>query len=74
MDDAQVRSFLLHLMKQSISFSIHDAQNMVRVKQDVPMQRLGTPEEVADMILFVVTSGHYVTGQNFFVDGGLFMR
>lgn len=47
---------------------------MVRVKQDVPMQRLGTPEEVADMILFIVTSGHYVTGQNFFVDGGLFMR
>lgn len=57
-----------------VRYQLDDAQNMVRVKQDVPMQRLGTPEEVADMILFVVTSGHYVTGQNFFVDGGLFMR
>jgi NAD(P)-dependent dehydrogenase (short-subunit alcohol dehydrogenase family) len=38
------------------------------------LQRLGTPEEVADVILYLASAGRYITGQNFLVDGGLFMR
>jgi 3-oxoacyl-[acyl-carrier protein] reductase len=57
-----------------VRYQLDEPLNMARVKQDVPMGRLGTPEDVADMILVVVTSGRYITGQNLFVDGGLFMR
>jgi NAD(P)-dependent dehydrogenase (short-subunit alcohol dehydrogenase family) len=35
---------------------------------------MGTPEEVAEMILYLAHAGQYITGQNFLVDGGLFMR
>jgi 3-oxoacyl-[acyl-carrier protein] reductase len=45
-----------------------------RLEADVPMGRLGTPEDVASMMLYLAQQGTYITGQNFFVDGGLWMR
>lgn len=43
-------------------------------EKDIPMKKLGTPEDVAKMALFLTESGKYITGQNFFVDGGLVMH
>jgi len=36
-----------------------------------PIARFGTPEEVARMVLFIVTEATYSTGSEFVVDGGL---
>ena len=55
-------------------YGLDDVQILSRMEQEVPLARLGQPDDVAGMIAFIVTAGHYVTGQNFFVDGGLFMR
>ena len=55
-------------------YQLDDENNRMRLKQDIPMARLGEPAEIASMILFLVETGKYVTGQNFFVDGGVFMR
>ena len=55
-------------------YHLDDAQARARLEQDVPLGRLGKPEDVAAMMTFIVTSGPYLTGQNFFVDGGLYMR
>ena len=42
------------------------------VKQRVPLQRLGKPEEVADGVLFLASeSGAYITGQVLTIDGGM---
>jgi len=42
---------------------------------DVPMDRMGTPQEVADGILYLVSPlASYVTGQNLSVNGGQSMR
>lgn len=38
--------------------------------QDIPFHRLGTPEEVADLVEFLVTKGRYITGQVITMDGG----
>jgi acetoacetyl-CoA reductase/3-oxoacyl-[acyl-carrier protein] reductase len=55
-------------------YQLADAKNKSRLEQEVPMQRLGTPDEVAEMILYLASAGQYITGQNFLVDGGLYMR
>lgn len=36
-----------------------------------PMQRTGTPEEVAEAVMFFLTGPHFITGQVLAVDGGL---
>lgn len=55
-------------------YQFDDEHNRERYEQDIPLGRLGKPDEIASMILFLVVSGNYITGQNFFVDGGLYMR
>ena len=55
-------------------YQYDDVHNRIRYEQDIPMARMGKPEDIASMILFLVETGKYITGQNFFVDGGLFMR
>jgi len=38
----------------------------------VPLQRMGTPEEVAEVALFLASGrSSYVTGSTYFVDGGI---
>jgi len=37
----------------------------------IPLGRLGQPEDIAKTVLFLVTSGSYITGQVIQVDGGL---
>jgi 3-oxoacyl-[acyl-carrier protein] reductase len=45
-----------------------------QMKKQVPLARLGTPEDVARVVLFLSTEdSSYVTGQVISVDGGLFM-
>jgi 3-oxoacyl-[acyl-carrier protein] reductase len=37
----------------------------------IPLGRMGQPEDIAKTILFLITSGSYITGQVIHVDGGL---
>lgn len=40
-----------------------------------PLRRLGSPQEVADVVLFLLSqASRFITGQNFVVDGGLTLR
>ena len=37
----------------------------------IALQRIGEPDDIAKAILFLITNGDYITGQNIVVDGGL---
>jgi 3-oxoacyl-[acyl-carrier protein] reductase len=41
-----------------------------RVTAQTPLKRLGTPDEVAECVLFLAQGAGFVTGANLVVDGG----
>lgn len=42
-----------------------------KIVEHIPLKRLGQPEDIARAVVFLVTSGGYITGQVLHVDGGL---
>jgi NAD(P)-dependent dehydrogenase (short-subunit alcohol dehydrogenase family) len=40
------------------------------VLKTTPLQKAGRPEDIAEMVLYLVTHGDFITGQVFAVDGG----
>jgi len=51
-------------------YQLNREENFQQAVAKIPMRRLGTPEDVFRMIEFLVNTSSYVTGHNFFVDGG----
>jgi glucose 1-dehydrogenase len=51
---------------------LNDPVKLSSLKQNIPLKRLGTPEDIAPMVAFLASStADYINGSTFFVDGGL---
>jgi glucose 1-dehydrogenase len=49
-----------------------NAQEREKVLKQIPMGRIGSPEEVANVVEFLASDkASYVTGATYFVDGGM---
>lgn len=62
-----IKSEMTDVLAEAGGDAFHDV-----VKQRVPLQRLGTPEEVADVVVYLASdSAAYITGQTIVIDGGM---
>jgi glucose 1-dehydrogenase len=51
---------------------LNDPAKLNSLLQNIPLKRLGTPDDVANMAVFLAsTDSDYATGATFFLDGGL---
>lgn len=51
---------------------LNDPEKLGALLKNIPLGRLGKPEDVSGMVAFLASSdADYVTGTTFFVDGGL---
>jgi glucose 1-dehydrogenase len=51
---------------------LNDPEKLNSLKENIPLRRLGKPEDIAPMVAFLASAAaDYVTGSTFFVDGGL---
>jgi 3-oxoacyl-[acyl-carrier protein] reductase len=41
---------------------------------NVPLKRFGDPQEIADLVAFLVSSGGYITGETIHINGGMYMN
>jgi NAD(P)-dependent dehydrogenase (short-subunit alcohol dehydrogenase family) len=41
-----------------------------KIKEKVPLRRLGTPEEIANLVLYLTVENSFIAGQNIIIDGG----
>lgn len=46
------------------------SEDLLKIIQTVPMKRLGTPEEIADIVYFLGVNNTFIAGQNIIIDGG----
>jgi glucose 1-dehydrogenase len=52
--------------------TLQDPEKKQKLKQQIPLNRIGTPEEVARVVAYLASDhASYVTGTTVFIDGGL---
>lgn len=52
--------------------TLHDPEKMAELRGIIPLGRMGEPEDVADVALFLASArSKYVTGSTYYVDGGM---
>jgi 3-oxoacyl-[acyl-carrier protein] reductase len=52
-------------------FDGKDEQSIARIAGQSPLQRLGTPADIAEVITFLAGPGHWVNGQIVYANGGV---
>jgi 3-oxoacyl-[acyl-carrier protein] reductase len=69
--DILVNSVAPGFIETDMTAELPDAVRLAILAR-VPQQRMGTPDEVADVVAFLATRGSYVNGTVIHVNGGLF--
>ena len=50
------------------------AEDMEQLKQETPLERIGTAEDIANAVEFLLSGkASFITGQNLVIDGGFLL-
>lgn len=53
-----------------LTYQNNTEQDLDIIKSNIPVNRLGTPQEIADIVYFLAINNSFITGQNIIADGG----
>jgi len=60
------------MIKEKIAQGMSETEALSTIAQDIPMKRLGKPEEVGALVAFLASQqAGYITGATIQIDGGL---
>jgi len=54
--------------------SLHIKENYDKAVAQIPAGKLGDPDDIFKALDFLINNSSYITGQNFMIDGGFYMR
>jgi len=72
-DNIRVNCVAPGVIRTRFHVNMSEAQKKLNLEQRIPLRREGTPEQVASLVLELVTND-FITGETFTIDGGLTMR
>lgn len=57
-------------IETDLTYQNNTKEELETLKNHIPVQRLGTPEEVADLVYYLAVNNTFIAGQNITIDGG----
>lgn len=54
-----------------LTYQNNTKDDLNKIIQNIPIKRLGNPEEVADLVVYLSLKNSLITGENIYIDGGI---
>lgn len=54
----------------NMTYENNSEEELSIIQSEIPVKRLGTPDDVAELAYFLTTQNSYINGQNIIIDGG----
>ena len=52
------------------SFQNNTKEDIDKLIKDIPIGRMGLPEEIANLVYYISVNNTFISGQNIVIDGG----
>lgn len=57
-------------IETDMTFQNNTPEDILKIKNNIPVNRLGKPEEIAKLVYYLTIDNNYISGQNITIDGG----
>ena len=57
-------------IETDLTYQNNSPEDILKIMRNIPVSRLGEPEEVAKLVYYLTIDNNYIAGQNIIIDGG----
>jgi 3-oxoacyl-[acyl-carrier protein] reductase len=57
-------------IETDLTYQNNSPEDILKIMRNIPVSRLGKPEEVAKLVYYLTIDNNYIAGQNIIIDGG----